>query len=199
MAGSDPKLPETMEIARSMREEIASTSTGHNPKLIDLFSRVNGGVLKISPFYDSTNKTDRRVDKVCISIQLLKQRFGKSLKRVPFGLIRFIADVDFRYDVRSIAHLIDLIPFRKNISDLTIRQLSLPFNSATQLKQSSLIYHLIHEDQALGMVKKWQEATSRNYLLEVDTSITRFFERLIYMPKEYYEGAFRNIIREFEA
>lgn len=189
MAGSDPTLPDTMDIARSMRTD-SPTPAGHNPKLVDLFSRVNGGVLRIPSFYNIAHTIDRRADKVCIAVELLKQRFGRKLSEVPLALLRFIARVDFRYDVRSIAHLIDLIPFQPDTECLELDKIGLPVASAPQLKASSLAYHLLHEDQALGIVKDWQEAakTSMSILIrhqyaEMMDSIPLDMLEHYYMPE----------------
>ena len=187
LAGSDPKLPESMEYARSMREKPLQIPT-QNPKLIDLFSRVNGGVLKIPPFYDLSQKTDRRVDKVCITIHLLRNRFGMNLKKIPVGLLKFISETEFRYDVRSIAHFIDLIPYQKGLSELTFEQLSLPLKSAQQLKRSSLIYHLIHEDQALGIVNKWKESIALSSPLMIDFDAIAFLEVMKGKPELFLEA-----------
>jgi len=54
-----------------------------NPKLIDLLSRINGGVVPIPPFYDAAKGIDRRPDKVCVAVQILRQRFGHKLRTVP--------------------------------------------------------------------------------------------------------------------
>ena len=172
MAGSDPSLPETMDHARSMRHDLPMGG-GQNPKLIDLFSRVNGGVMFIPPFYDVAHNIDRRTDKVCIAIQLLINRFGGHLKKVPIALLRFIAMVEFRYDVRSIAHLVDIIPYKERTKELSLKQLALPLNSATRLKESSLAYHLLHEDQAYGIVEDWKKAVEDDSLIFIDYSLLR--------------------------
>ena len=119
---------------------------------------------------------DRRIDKVCILIQLLKKKFGQELERVPLGLLLFTVGVDFRYDVRSLAHLVDLIPYRKNIKEITMENLSLPLKTAALLKRNSLAYHLLHEDQGHGVVKKWQEANVRKTLVNLDIKIARIME-----------------------
>lgn len=107
LAGSDPILPNTMDHARSMRQEMQAHDD-RNPKLIDLLSRINGGDLPIPSFYDPSRKVDRRADKVCISVELLRQRFGSQLRAAPLTLLKFISRIDFRYGVRSIAHLVEL-------------------------------------------------------------------------------------------
>lgn len=181
LAGSDPSLSETMAQARSMRPETTLLTTYNpKPKLIDLFSRINGGVLSIPPFYDIAQNCDRRPDKVCIAIQLMRQRFGNTLVSIPMALLRFIANVQFRYDVRSIAHLIDRIPPQTGIRDLTLDHLNLPLNSAVKLKESSLACHLLNEDQALGIVKMWEEATHDRTTISIkDESVDYFTSFLI--------------------
>ena len=173
MAGSDPSLPETMDHARSMRHDLPLSTAGHNPKLVDLFSRINGGVLSIPPFYDVAQNIDRRTDKVCITIQLLKNRFGEDLQKVPIALLRFISIVEFRYDIRSIAHLVDLIPYKGNVKKLNLKQFSLPINSAKQLKESSLAYHLFHEDQAYGIVEVWKNAIKDESLIHIESDLIK--------------------------
>jgi len=159
LAGSDPTLPATMDIARSMRHAIPAHEGGQ-PKLIDLLSRINGGVLPIPSFYDVSLKIDRRPDKVCVAVQLLRQRFGRRLRMAPLGLLSFIARADFRYGVRSIAHLIDIVPHKKNATALKLGDLKLPLNSVKALKESSVAYHLLHEDQVHGVVSLWKDATA---------------------------------------
>jgi hypothetical protein len=69
-----------------------------------------------------------------------------------------VANTNFRYGVRSIAHLVELIPFRKEAVTLSAKQLGLPFSSAADLKQSSLAYHLLHHEQADGVLAMWKQA-----------------------------------------
>jgi hypothetical protein len=160
MAGSSPLLPETLAHARSMRKEIPLPENT-NPKLIDLFSRINGSVVRIPPFSDRESRMDRRVDKVAIAVNLLSRRFDNSLKSVPLGLFRFIANAQFRYDVRSIAHMLNLIPFKASLSTLAIPDLHLPLNSIAELRASSLAYHLVDDnDQAHGIVSLWKQCAS---------------------------------------
>ncbi|MEQ8694727.1 MAG: ATP-binding protein [Gammaproteobacteria bacterium] len=158
LAGSSPSLPEALEHAKSMRSEIPLPH-GTNPKLIDLFSRINGSVVRIPPFHDSARQIDRRTDKVMVATQLLKHRFENRVAMVPLSLLRFIAHACFRYDVRSIAHLIDLIP-RENAS-LHMSRVDLPLGSTDDLRKSSLAYHVVDDkDQAYGVVDLWNSVSS---------------------------------------
>jgi hypothetical protein len=58
------------------------------------------------------------------------------------------------------AHLIDLIPFMNNISELTLEHLALPLNDAQELKNSSLVYHTLCDDQAHGIIAQWKLAAA---------------------------------------
>lgn len=175
MAGSSPTLPEALNHARSMRREIPLPD-GTNPKLIDLFSRINGSVLKIPPFYDVASQIDRRSDKVAITVNLLRRRFGESLRFAPLALFRLIAQATFRYDVRSIAHLIQLIPFRPNLVSLELKDLSLPVDSPEAIRSSSLAYHLVDDqNQAHGVARIWDAAIKCSIQLPLRVDIPVFF------------------------
>jgi hypothetical protein len=157
LAGSDPSLPERMERAKTMLSQL-KTNQSEEGKSADLFSRINGGVLEIPPHRDQANGIDRRSDKIMISIVLLRKRFGKSLCKVPRGWLAFVANADFRYDVRSIAHIIDLLPYGKNLTSLTPEHLkSVPMQDRKLLKRSSLAYHMAHKDGPAGIVDLWKD------------------------------------------
>lgn len=158
MAGSSPTLPEALNHAKSMRRAIPLPD-GTNSKLIDLFSRINGSVVRIPPFRDTQSGIDRRSDKVAIAVNLLKRRFGSSLKQAPLALFRMIAKTNFRYDVRSIAHLIELIPYREDTTTIKLEDLGLPVDSPNAIRESSLAYHLVDDkDQAHGITEIWKWA-----------------------------------------
>ncbi len=110
LAGSKSDLPTIINAARSMQTEVDNETP--SSKLVDLLSRINGGELVIPRLDDVKEGRDRRIDKICIAIGLLKQRFGDQLESEPRSLLRFIATTRFRYGVRSIVHLIDVIPHR---------------------------------------------------------------------------------------
>ena len=137
LAGSNPDLPKTMDQSAKMRIETetaeGSIATG---KLVDLLSRINGGVINIPDLDLRSEHRDRRVNKVCIAIGLTKARFGSDLIEMPRSL--FVScHTTSRYGVRSIAHLIDLIEsgaFSKGI--LTRETLGLPITSEEPLQDS---------------------------------------------------------------
>lgn len=161
LAGSDPKLPEVMKTAKSMLAA-APHLDGQHPKIVDLLSRINGGVIEIPSLNDPKRQEERRADKVCMTLILLRKRFGKSLQEVPLALLRFVAAAEFRYGARSIAHLIDLIPYKSGLKELTMSNLRLPVSSLRRLNDSSLAYHLVNRDQAPGVVKLWGDASAKS-------------------------------------
>lgn len=193
MAGSASELPTIMEHARSMRREFLHAVP--NPKVNDLFSRINGGTIVIPPFYDLNHQVNRRADKACAAVELLRERYGKTLKTVPASLLRFIVQAEFRYGVRSIAHLVTLLPFAGQIETLTSNALSaLPFQNAKKLKESSLSYHLLHEDQESGIIELWKAAASRNDLLPLYDEVEHFIPSWDPTPevaKRYIEAMYR--------
>jgi hypothetical protein len=165
LAGSDARLPETIHEAANMRPGATSEKGTYHPKLVDLLSRINGGVLRIPQL----SASERRADKICIALRLLRHRFGPSLRTVPLSLVRFIANTEFRYGVRSVAHLIDLLPYTKGLAHLELSQLGLPLGNAGDLKSSSLAYHLLSEDQALGVVNSWKQCLAIDVQVPVST------------------------------
>ncbi len=156
LAGSSNAIGTAMATARSMQ---ANTVT-EDGKLIDLVSRINGGELEIPPMDLVESDRDRRADKVCLTISLLRSRFGADLESIPLSLLRFVAASKFRYGVRSIAHLIDLIlPFAndaENSTHLQAKQLRFPLHSISSLRSSSLAYHVFSEDGAAAIVDHWK-------------------------------------------
>ena len=140
LAGSDPLLPGIMDSARSMRADVGVPQGMKTRKIVDLLSRINGGVVEIPAFHDPTHSIDREFDKACIAIQRLRSKFGEGLRSVPRGLLRFIADADFRYGARSISHLIELIPYRKKHRPVAeqSRKVAATKCGFTQTQQSSV-------------------------------------------------------------
>lgn len=168
MAASDPEIKKVMKSAKSMQSEFESIQE-NKKKLVDLLSRVNGGVIEIPKLDIATKRRDRRIDKVCLSISLLQRKFGPYLERVPWALLRFIAISEFRYGVRSIAHLIDLIPGEIEIDDtLEVNKIILPINDEKELKKSSLAFHLITEEDPESIVEFWQEVSACKTLIRFE-------------------------------
>lgn len=156
LAGSGSHIQDEMREAKGMMQK---ANLGKGSKLVDLLSRINGGDLEIPDLDLVTEERDRRVDKICLSISLLQSRFSSRLEVVPWALLKFIAHSRFRYGVRSIAHLIELIPAfppnNENKTELGLKDLHLSFGSSKSLKNSSLAYHLIGEDGSASVIDLW--------------------------------------------
>ncbi len=158
LAGSNPDLPKTMEQSATMRLDGAGSDSVPSGKLVDLLSRINGGVISIPDLDLRTEHRDRRVDKVCIAVALLRLRFGKELRLIPRSLLRFVAGTVFRYGVRSIAHLIDVIDTASLRGDTLVAEaMGLPIADELSLQDSSLRLHLLDKDQGFGIVNRWTE------------------------------------------
>jgi hypothetical protein len=173
LAGSHPNLQTTMNHARSMKLEVP-VSDGRNPKLVDLLSRINGGVIDIPPFYDLSKELDRRFDKVCVAVELLRKRFP-TLRQVPLALLQFLALTEFRYGSRSIAHFINMISYTES-KKLTIRDIQLPISDANKLKEDSLAYHLLHDDQAHGVAETWKKVTADHSTFPVHAESLKYLQ-----------------------
>jgi hypothetical protein len=183
LAGSSPELPKIMQLSGTMslvnetQRDLANAG-----KLIDLLSRINGGVIEIPDLDLRTQNRDRRIDKVCIAVSLLTARFGRnSLNSVPRSLLRFVANVTFRYGVRSIAHLIETID-GKSLSDgdLKLQPSDFPMESQKTLEKSSLRLHLLDKDRGYGVVSKWHEVSKDQHMIEVINSISEIVPFYVY-------------------
>lgn len=164
LAGSGKTLGEAIKKARGMQK----TDMPEDTKIVDLLSRVNGGELEIPPMDLQEGERDRRVDKVCLTISLIQNRFGQSIEFVAWALLRFVTISRFRYGVRSIAHLIDLVtPEGENQKMIDLGRLTLPLNSVAELKSSSLAYHLITEDGPSAIIDAWKGCLECKALIRV--------------------------------
>jgi hypothetical protein len=73
------------------------------PKIEDLLSRINGGVMKMSSI------DDRRLDKLCIALTLMKLRFP-SVKGIQLSFLKLLVNTRFMHSVRSMEALIEYFP-----------------------------------------------------------------------------------------
>jgi hypothetical protein len=182
LAGSTVLIEQAMRDGKTMQK----TVDAGDDKLADLLSRINGGELQI-PSLDLVEKDrDRRIDKVCLTIALLQQRFGEGLQLIPWSLLRFVYATKFRYGVRSIAHLIDLLrphdqnkfhqahrlPFESPASKITLE--GLPLITAAQLKESSLAYHIVAEDGPAAVINQWSRISGSQALMKVEQQYHRY-------------------------
>jgi predicted AAA+ superfamily ATPase len=181
LAGSNPDLPKVMYQSAQMR--LDSDTAGElvpTGKLVDLLSRINGGVINIPDFDLRTVDRDRRVDKVCVTVSLLKARFGENITLIPRSLLRFIAHTTFRYGVRSIAHLIDIIgsaAFKDGV--LSGSALGLPITSEAGLQDSSLKLHLLDRDRGFGIVNRWKDFSKDRAVVDMQPAAMSTILRLL--------------------
>jgi hypothetical protein len=165
LAGSSSELPRMIKRARTLTEESSEEKSDDIPKVVDLLSRVNGAVLEIPKLSEPA----RRADKVCIAVRLLRGRFGR-LRSAPISLFRFIAHpmINFRYGVRSMQHLIDLLLFDWLKSPSSTGS-GLPLGSTTELRESSLAYHLQmgHDHEAHDILELWAECSKRDFQVRI--------------------------------
>jgi len=152
LAGSGTRIEQVMTALRKMK----AATRAKDGKLNDLLTRINGGELTIPPLDAISADRDRRVDKICLAISLLRNRFGRSLIKVPWALLRFIIDTPFKHGARSLFTLIDLIPPPSEpAKELRLEELHLPLDSVDAFKSSNLIFH-IKGSNPNAVVAKWQ-------------------------------------------
>lgn len=164
LAGSKGNLEDEMKKSRSMQKEMANNSG----KIRDLFSRINGGLFVIPEFEIEKAGRNRKVDKVCITIALLKQRFKGKLELISWPLLSFISQIELRYGVRSIAYIIDCIPeFAPKAKRLKTTDLNLPLDKIGTLKKSTLASHIIANDGVDQVVELWQTLRKHDGLIKV--------------------------------
>jgi hypothetical protein len=161
LAGSGQRIQEAMKDAKAMQKRDVSSS-----KLIDLLSRINGGEFSIPDLDEVTDKRDRRTDKVCIAAALLVDRYGDSLETVPWSLLHFIGNTRFRYGVRSITHLIELLP-APDSKNQAVSVDKLPLATVGRLKSSSLAYHLVNDDGPAAIVSTWEKISKYDAIVRV--------------------------------
>jgi hypothetical protein len=151
LAASADTIQQAMKEAKSMQ----SAAKSDGSKLIDLVSRINGGEIVIPDLDEVEGHRDRRTDKICIAVALLQRRYGNELQQVPWSLLRFISTTKFRYGVRSMPHLVELLPPPMD-DDMSIKLEKLPLYTSQRLKDSSLAYHLVNEDGPAAIVADWK-------------------------------------------
>lgn len=173
LAGSNPELLKAINQSAKMRLDTEDSERFvPKGKLIDLVSRINGGEINIPELDLRTENRDRRVDKVCLAISLMKGRFGDDLKEVPRSLLTFIAQTTFRYGARSIAHLIDVIDSDAFTNSKALKGNTLDTEIGTEaaLQESSLKWHIIDKDQVFGIVNRWKECSKDEIIVELKGS-----------------------------
>jgi hypothetical protein len=159
LAGSRKALSHKLDLARDMSDPRSAQKD--DTKLLDLFSRISGTVVRLPVLSDVTK--NHLPDKFVVAMSLLRNRF-QSCYRVPWSLLWFLVKAQFRYDARSIATLINNIPLvggeqADTLPVLTKRHVQrLPLASVDALMQSALAFHLVDGNAASGLVELWQRA-----------------------------------------
>jgi hypothetical protein len=166
LAGSGDEIDSAMKKSKGMHEAFYSKDS----KLIDLLSRINGGEFNIPALdeIDFTTERDRRIDKVCLAISLIDERFGDRIEIIPWSILHFISLCKFRYGVRSIAYLIDSMPAleEKEIS-INNEKLTLPIKSVDELKESNLSHHLYSADGPAAIVELWKASCANDTQIRI--------------------------------
>lgn len=161
LAGSGKRVAELMSASKKMDD----ATKEEDGKLKDLLSRINGGEISIPSLDETKGERDRRVDKVCLAISLLRMRFGRSLTKVPWALLRFIAMTHFQHGARSMTNLIDLIPSPNGpIDTLQFDDLHLPLSDESTFTSSNLVYHIAASNPA-EVVNLWKSLMKRKTLV----------------------------------
>lgn len=166
MAGSNPTINLTMDEARSMRIEEKS-SDKKKDKLVDLLSRINGGIIKIPSLNDSNQIDQRKIEKIVITISLIRQKYNNTVKRIPNALLKFITNTNFRYGIRSITQIIDMLPYKEDSEEIKLSEINLPLGSAKAIKESIFAYHFIHEEQENGVAENWKKYSEDESLITI--------------------------------
>ena len=159
LAGSGRAVAKAMEDSRGMRAAVVPDKKA--PKLVDLISRITGGVLSI-PSLDGVGRSAvRRVDKVCLTIALLQNRFGDSLETVPWAFLRFVVMSKFQHGARSITHLVDMIaPPEDGAKALELAKLNLPLDTEDHLSVSTLANHIYAKGGAGEISGMWNKCAA---------------------------------------
>jgi hypothetical protein len=168
LAGSKDEIGSALKKARDMQYDAGKDQSS---KLPDLVSRINGPEITIPDLDLVDQKADRcrKVDKVCLTISLLRERFGADLRKVPWALLKFVSDTKFQYGVRSITNLVDSIE-RVNLIDgaLRLRDLKFPFGAEKTLQESHLPIHICEKEGVHGIVERWKQLCECDKLVEFE-------------------------------
>ncbi len=174
LAGSKREIGSELDKARNMKGDARVDPVKDQDqasKLPDLVSRINGPEITIPDLDLVDQEADRcrKVDKVCLTIALLKERFGSDLRKVPWALLRFVSDTKFRYGVRSITNLVDSIA-RVNLIDgaLSLNDLKFPFDAEERLQESHLRIHIHEENGVHGIVERWKNLCECDNVVEFE-------------------------------
>ena len=188
LAGSSASLGDAINDAKNVQLENddiknkkdANDKDVYPPKMIDLVSRINGGEISIPTLENNgTGNNDGRVNKICLTISLLRARFGSDLERVPWGLLKFISGTKFRHGARSVANFVDSIA-RIELTEgaLNLAQLNLPLADKEQFEQTNLRMHIIEKGGPDVVVERWRDCQV-GHMVRIANPFTEAFLRVI--------------------
>lgn len=167
LAGSSPNIEKVNRLARTMDDslfQIDGNQELYGSKLIDLLSRINGGIYNIPKFDNGKNSS---VDQVCVAVSILKRRFD-DLTHIPWSLLKFISKTHFRYSTRSIGTLLNLISNESyNDNKIELADFELPLGDHNRLYNSVLSYHLLIGEAPYEIVNRWNKYKDINNLVLV--------------------------------
>ncbi len=159
LAGSRPEIASSFQYARAIQppsapsseKGVSSQAKAPTGKLVDLASRINGGELEIPAL------EDRKVDKVCLTLALLADRFGPGLQSVPWSLLHFIAHTRFKHGVRSMRNMIDVLPAEAlSKATLNLDAVVPPWTDVATLESTHLPMHLSESGGGEALVRRWK-------------------------------------------
>jgi ATPase family associated with various cellular activities (AAA) len=115
------------------------------PKIEDLLSRINGGVVRLPPI------DERRHDKLCIALALIRRRFPQ-LTAVQLPFVKLLVNTRFMHSVRSMEALIEYFPAPSNDGTLRVttefEQLLLDhFLKRETFRANVFAFHLEHGER----------------------------------------------------
>lgn len=172
LAGSNKRIKSLLSGIKSGNKKIKIKTSER--KIIDLFSRINGGSFNIPSLDYKRGTRNRKVDKICIAISLLKRKYGEELELIPWSILKFIADTKFEYGVRSINYLIDLIPNKlKNKDRILNSEISLPLSNISEYRNSILVYHIkLNKTVTINkIISNWGKFKQNDTLVRVSKNV----------------------------
>lgn len=167
MAGSSASIKAMISDFNEMRQSIWEEKyKDHSNKVLDLLSRINGGIIE----FPDIDCEEVYVDRVCLALSLLQQRFGPYLYLVPLSLLNIICVMRFRYGARSISHLINKISYKAfRDNKLNLEELDLPITSEDDIRSSSLVYHILSNDGLSNIADKWNMLKKGNIYVRINS------------------------------
>jgi KAP family P-loop domain len=132
-------------------------------KIEDLLSRINGGVIRLGSL------SDRRLDKLCIALTLIRRRFP-AVKGVELPLLKLLVDTRFLHSVRSMETLIQYFPEADANGDLRVtpdfdRELTDNFLKKETFRSNVFAFHLSKGDRGHAL-NTWSDYKNLRFLVK---------------------------------